>query len=107
MFVFSDTCPYYIFNRNLMILSEEQLLDYFNIYLKKLKEKEKIILCNQFSLSDIYKLITISHLKEIYEYLFMFDINCVITNKFQIDFILKSCDLIQSFYYFKTKIYNS
>jgi len=107
MFAFSVTYPYYIFNRNFMILSEELMLDYFNLYLQKLKEKEKMILCNQFTLSDIYKLITVSHLKAIYEYLFMFDINCVETNTIQIDYIMAICDIIQSFYYFKGKINHS
>jgi hypothetical protein len=62
-------------------------------------------MCNDFTLSEIYKLFLISSLKAIYEYLKMYDINdSAADKKEKVDFLLLSYDMIQHFYYLLQKL---
>ena len=87
-----------------MFLTDENLLEHFNNYLKCLKEGDQSIKCDDFTISDIYKLLAISNLKAIYEYLKMYDLDDSSKEKVKIDFLLLAYDIIQQFYYLLRKI---
>ena len=104
-FQFTNIYPYYKYNRDLMYLSNHNLLDLFCKYLNNLKNEQNTIMCNDFTLSEIYKLFLISSLKAIYEYLKMYDINDSAADKKEnVDFLLLSYDMIQHFYYLLQKL---